>query len=73
LILTSIQNTNLTPAAVNAYLNIISNNLGVRITRINGTTSINSPVEGMIIYDTSDHKFKVNTNGTPTGWRVFID
>ncbi len=73
LILTSIQNTNLTPAAVNAYLNIISNNLGVRITRINGTSSINSPVEGMIIYDTSDHKFKVNTDGTPTGWRVFID
>ncbi len=70
-ILTSLQNSNTTTAKANAYLNIVANNLGVRITRINGVNSIANPVEGMIIYDTTDNKFKVNTDGTNAGWRAF--
>ena len=70
-IISSFTSTNLVPTKLDAYLNIISVNLGVVITRVNGASSVINPVEGMIIYDTSDHIFKVNTNGTAVGWRAF--
>lgn len=68
-IITSIQNTNVAPPKVNAYLNVVANNLGVLITRVAGSSSIVNPVEGMLIYDTLDQTFKVNTTGTAAGWR----
>lgn len=72
-IITSLEAATATASKADAYLNIVSNNLGVVITRINGTASVINPVEGMIIYDTSDNTFKVNTTGTVSGWRPFAN
>ena len=69
--ITSLISTNLVPTKLDAYLSIISVNLGVVITRVNGASLIINPVEGMIVYDTSDNIFKVNTTGTAAGWRAF--
>jgi hypothetical protein len=70
-IISSFASATIVPNKKDAYLNIISSNLGVVITRVNGASTINNPVEGMIIYDTSDNTFKVNTTGTTAGWRAF--
>lgn len=72
-IISSLETGSATASKVDAYLNIVSNNLGVVITRVDGATSIAKPVEGMIIYDTADNKFKVNTTGTNAGWRAFLN
>lgn len=45
--------------------------MGVVITRVYGVATISNPVEGMILYDTLDNTFKVNTDGTAGGWRAF--
>jgi len=70
-IISSLQNGTVTPNKIDAYLNIVANNWGVVITRVNGTAAITDPVEGMIVFDTSDDTFKVNTDGTASGWRAF--
>lgn len=59
-------NTSWTPTLPNTYLEINSNGKGVIVSRVNGTGSITAPVEGMIIFDLSDSKFKVYTG---TIWR----
>jgi len=45
----------------------------VVITRVNGVGSIGEAVEGMIVFDTSDSKFKVciDDTSTPATWREF--
>jgi hypothetical protein len=68
--MTSIPGGVLTPNKVNAYINIVANNWGVVITRVEDVASINNPVAGMIVFDTLDDTFKVNTDGTATGWRA---
>ena len=70
-IISSFISSTLVSATSAAYLTISAVNLGVVITRVNGASSVSNPVEGMIIYDTSDHTFKVNTTGTAAGWRAF--
>jgi len=70
-IISSFAQGSLTPTKTNAYLNIIANNWGVVITRVDGVSSIDTPVEGMIVFDNLDQTFKVNTDGTTTGWRTF--
>ncbi len=58
------------PTTENVHLEIQSKDLaGIVITRINGTAAVTDPKEGMLIFDTSDNKFKINTNGTSSGWR----
>ena len=60
---------NWTPKGGN-YLELNSNNKGFVITRVNGTGSISSPIEGMLIFDTSDNTFKTH-NGS--SWRVLAN
>jgi len=70
-IITSLQDGYVTPNKIDAYLNIVANNLGVVITRVAGTGQVSNVVEGMIVFDTIDNTFKVNTDGTSSGWRAF--
>jgi hypothetical protein len=72
-IISSLQNGTVVPNKIDAYLNIVANNWGVVITRVNGVASINNAVEGMIVFDTSDDTFKVCTDDTasPATWRAF--
>lgn len=70
-IISSVVGSNIVVNKADAYLNIISSNSGVVITRVNGVATIVNPVEGMIVYDTLDNIFKVNTTGTAGGWRAF--
>lgn len=70
-IFSSVPASTLVVNKADAYLNIISSNMGVVITRVNGVATIVNPVEGMIVYDILDNIFKVNTNGTVGGWRAF--
>ncbi|MBB4807597.1 hypothetical protein HNP38_002903 [Chryseobacterium defluvii] len=58
------------PSATNTYLEVYAKSQGFVVTRINGTSNIASPIEGMLIFDTSDSKFKIY-NGTV--WREFKD
>lgn len=69
-IITSLQDGAVTPSKIDAYLNIIAQNMGVVLTRVNGVSNISNPIEGMFIYDTFDNTFKVNTDGTASGWRT---
>ena len=69
-IMTALQEGTVTPNKIDAYLNIVANNWGVVITRVNGTGSITTPVEGMLIYDTSDNSFKVCIDDTTPTWRA---
>jgi len=76
-IINSLQNGTVVPNKIDAYLNIVSNNMGVVITRVNGVGSITNAVEGMLVFDTADTsaspngRFKVCTQGgvTPV-WRT---
>lgn len=70
-IISSLQNGTVTPNKIDAYLNIVANNWGVVITRVNGIANITNAVEGMLVFDTSDNTFKICTEGgaTPT-WRA---
>jgi parallel beta-helix repeat protein len=68
--MTSIPDGVITPNKNNAYINIVANNWGVVITRVAGTALITNPVEGMIIFDTFNNTFMINTDGTATGWRA---
>jgi hypothetical protein len=72
-IISSLENGTVVPNKIDAYLNIVANNWGVVITRVNGVGSINNAVEGMIVFDTSDDTFKVCTDDTvsPAIWRAF--
>jgi len=69
-IITSLQDGAVTPSKIDAYLNIIAQNMGVVLTRVNGVSNISNPIEGMFIYDIFDNTFKVNTDGTASGWRT---
>jgi hypothetical protein len=70
-IISSLQNGTVVPNKIDAYLNIVSNNWGVVISRVAGTAAITSPVEGMLVFDTSDGTFKVCTQGGVTPiWRA---
>ena len=70
-VLSSFQNNPMNPAKIDAYLNIIANNWGVILSRVDGVSRIEIPVEGMLVFDTSDNTFKICTQGglSPT-WRV---
>jgi hypothetical protein len=72
-IISSLQNGTVSPNKIDAYLNIVSNNWGVIITRVDGVASITNAVEGMIVFDTSDDRFKICTDDTtsPATWREF--
>ena len=70
-IITSLENGAVTPNKIDAYLNIVSNNLGVVITRVAGESNVSNVVEGMVIFNTNNSRFMLNTDGTATGWRVF--
>lgn len=59
--------TNWKPTLANTYMEINSNVKGVVVSRVNGTSAIVSPVEGMMIFDTSDSNFKVFTGSS---WRT---
>jgi len=62
-ILSSLQNSTFIPYKVDAYLNIIANNWGVVITRVNNVNTIANAVEGMLVFDARDNTFKVCTKG----------
>lgn len=57
------------PTQPNTYLEINSNEKGVIVTRVADVTAatIASPIEGMMVFDLSDNKFKVYTG---TSWRT---
>lgn len=57
------------PTQPNTYLEINSNEKGVIVTRVADVTvaTIASPIEGMMVFDLSDNKFKVYTG---TSWRT---
>lgn len=57
------------PTQQNTYLEINSNEKGVIVTRVADVTvaTIASPIEGMMVFDLSDNKFKVYTG---TSWRT---
>jgi hypothetical protein len=70
-IISSLQNGTVVPNKIDAYLNIVSNNWGVVITRVAGTGVIANHEEGMLVFDTSDGTFKVCTQGGATPiWRA---
>jgi len=69
-IITSLESGWVDPNKFDAYLNIVSNNWGVVLTRVNATAAISNPVEGMIIFDTSDNTFKVCIDESTPAWRA---
>jgi hypothetical protein len=69
-IISSLSTGVVTPNKIDAYLNIVAKNWGVVITRVNGVNSIVNPVEGMLVFDTSDNSFKVCIDSDTTmTWR----
>jgi len=69
-IISALQNGTLTPIKIDAYLNIVSNNWGVVITRVNDVSTITNAVEGMLVFDTNDNTFKVCTDDVTVTWRA---
>jgi len=69
-IISALQNGTVTPNKIDAYLNIVSNNWGVVITRVNDVSTITNAVEGMLVFDTNDNTFKVCTDDVTVTWRA---
>ena len=70
MVMTSLSGETIALTSSSAYLTIVSNNLGVVITRVNGIHSIYNPVEGMLVFDTSDNTFKICTNECTPVWEA---
>ena len=68
-IISSLQNGTVAPNKIDAYLNIVANNMGVVLTRVANTGVISNPVEGMLVYDKSDGKIKVCIDDVTPTWR----